>query len=808
MSEIHNNQPVNKQVNNPVIQGDLVMYGERAVPRLLTKVPRLRERLIGREEELQQLDKQLKASGRMVLMNGMGGVGKTSLATAYVDQVRSGLTHFVWIEQAGEFPQSVLADQLLLKNLGVALSDDPEHDAITTLNRLANLGGPSLLVIDNAEEDINKYLDHLPGGNDWQVVVTSRNKLDISSKLGVENLSTEEALNLFFEHYHLDQDAETGAKIIEELDRHTLTIELLAKTSQARKIRPLAKVYGILQERGLAIDRQAGLAVSHSKGDKIEKLFPYLLAIFDLTKVSDKEQLLLKQFIFLPPIYISFDLLTQLLQKSDDDDDEGWDNFTIGLDSLVAKGWLSYDIDLGYKMHRVVHEVCTHRLKAETKFEEIETLISGVDDVISYDQNTDNPVDRFPFLLFAETLDRALLDKWGIKEKVYSFHDSLGTLLKDLGQYRKAVIYKEKVLAKSIENGDKNLSPCKSNLAGVYKDLGRYEEAAKLLEGALAYDQEHFGDEHPATAARKSNLAVVYQDLGRYEEAAKLLEGVLAYDQEHFGEKHPSTARSKSNLAGVYQDLGRYEEAAKLLEGALAYDQEHFGDEHPVTAASKSNLAGVYKNLGRYEEAAKLMEGALASDQEHFGEKHPSTTRRKSNLAGVYQDLGRYEETAKLMEGALASDQEHFGEKHPSTARSKSGLALVYRALGRYEEATQLLEGALASDQEHFGEKHPSTSRSKSNLALVYRDLGRYKEAAKLLEGALAYDQEHFGEKHPSTARSKSNLAGVYQDLGRYEEAVKLYQETYECCLEILGEDHPNTKIVLGNINSLKGLMG
>jgi tetratricopeptide (TPR) repeat protein len=681
MSEIHNNQPVNKQVNNPVIQGDLVIYGERAVPRLLTKVPRLREKLIGREEELIQLGEQLKASGRMVLMNGMGGVGKTSLATAYVDQVRSGLTHFAWIEQTGEFPQSVLADQLLLKNLGVALSDDPEHDAITVLNRLANLGGPSLLVIDNAEEDINKYLDHLPGGSDWQVVVTSRNHLEIPSELGIKNLSPEEALNLFFEHYHLDQDDEPGKKIIEEIDRHTLTIELLSKTVQARKIMPLTKVYELIQERGLAIDRKSDVSIGHSRGNNIDKIFPYLLAIFDLTKISVAEELLLKQFIFLPPVFISFDLLVQILQKSASDEEE-WDDFTAGLDSLVAKGWINYDAALGYKMHRVVHEVCTHRLKGETKFEEIETLISGVDDMISYDQNTDNPVDRFPFLLFAETLDRALLDKWGIKEKVYYFHDSLGTLLKDFGQYRKAVIYKEKVLAKSIENGDKNLSPCKSNLAGVYQVLGRYEEAAKLLEGALASDQELFGEKHPATARSKSNLALVYKELGRYEEAAKLLEGVLASDQELFGEKHPATARSKSNLAGVYKDLGRYEEAAKLLEGALA------------------------------------------------------------------------------------------------------------------------------SHQENFGEKHPATARSKSGLALVYQDLGRYEEAAKLLEGALAFDQENFGEKHPATARSKSNLALVYQDLGRYEEAVKLYQAAYECCLEILGKDHPKTKIVLGNMNSLKALMG
>ncbi len=80
----------------------------------------------------------------------------------------------------------------------------------------------------------------------------------------------------------------------------------------------------------------------------------------------------------------------------------------------------------------------------------------------------------------------------------------------------------------------------------------------------------------------------MYRALGRYEEATPLLEGALASDQEHFGEKHPSTARSNSHLACVYKDLVRYEEATKWLEGALASDKEHIGEKNPATSRSNS----------------------------------------------------------------------------------------------------------------------------------------------------------------------------------------------------------------------------
>ncbi|MBK8501041.1 MAG: tetratricopeptide repeat protein [Saprospiraceae bacterium] len=80
---------------------------------------------------------------------------------------------------------------------------------------------------------------------------------------------------------------------------------------------------------------------------------------------------------------------------------------------------------------------------------------------------------------------------------------------------------------------------------------------------------QNFGKLHPNVAISQSNLALVYQDLGDYEKARDLLEGALKSALQNFGELHPNVAISQSNLAVVYQDLGDYEKARDLLEGAL-----------------------------------------------------------------------------------------------------------------------------------------------------------------------------------------------------------------------------------------------
>ena len=56
----------------------------------------------------------------------------------------------------------------------------------------------------------------------------------------------------------------------------------------------------------------------------------------------------------------------------------------------------------------------------------------------------------------------------------------------------------------------------------------------------------------------------VYADQGRYSEAEKLYERALAGNEEKLGLTHFNTLRTVQNLANVCADQGRYSEAEKL----------------------------------------------------------------------------------------------------------------------------------------------------------------------------------------------------------------------------------------------------
>jgi tetratricopeptide (TPR) repeat protein len=84
-----------------------------------------------------------------------------------------------------------------------------------------------------------------------------------------------------------------------------------------------------------------------------------------------------------------------------------------------------------------------------------------------------------------------------------------------------------------------------------------YEEFARLIEDRL-------GPEHPDTATSLNNLAGLYLEQGRYEEAEPLYERALEIRERVLGPEHPDTAMILNNLAELYREQGRYEEAERL----------------------------------------------------------------------------------------------------------------------------------------------------------------------------------------------------------------------------------------------------
>ncbi len=631
------------------------------------------EKTVGRKADLKTLRKRLLDKKQVLVINGIGGIGKTTLAEVYVNEYFEKYKHVAWLTQPDDDPMRAFTsiDQGLTQTFAIDLRDKDIKtlfwEVMRALHSLSQK--PILIVIDNATQRLFEIQKNL--SPDWHILITSRQKIDTFEHLPLGFLTPKNALALFNRHYKRKKITESDIKILlKQVDYHTLTVEILAKT---------AEVYAYTYEdlsQALEKNLEADIRVEHSE-QKIERLTNYLCSIFELTDLSEDEKWLLLNILALPPDAHKEDDLESLIQPQASRKTK----FKKHLAALANKGWLLKE-GYSYRLHRIIAEVLKRKLKLD--FEKVKPLCQSLISLLSIDQAKDNPIDKFPFIPYGSTFLE-------IFEK--------------------------------LEHEDKAV--LQNNLGLRFQALGDLKTAKDYLEKALksAQKNKNFGEAHPRTATSYSNLGLVLQALGDLKTAKDYLEKALKSDQKNFGEAHPTTATSYSNLGTVLKDLGDLKTAKDYLEKALksAQKNKNFGEAHPTTATSYSNLGLVLKALGDLKTAKDYLEKALKSAQKNknFGEAHPTTAIRYSNLGLVLKDLGDLKTAKDYLEKALKSAQKNFGEAHPTTATSYSNLGMVLADMKDYAQAVELIRKSYAIFKNLFGENHPNTQVVKGNLEVV-----------------------------------------------------------------------------------------
>jgi tetratricopeptide (TPR) repeat protein len=320
---------------------------------------------------------------------------------------------------------------------------------------------------------------------------------------------------------------------------------------------------------------------------------------------------------------------------------------------------------------------------------------------------------------------------------------------------------------------------------------GQYRQALPLDEQALAGWRQLLGENHPDTLQSMHDLAFICEELGDLQRAHQLFQQTLAARRRVLGEDHPATLATMNGLALTRRDLGDLQGAQHLFEETLAARRRVLGEDHPDTLWTMNSLAVTHQGLGDLQGARELHEQTLAARRRVSGEDHPATLWSMNNLAGTLVDLGDPQGARDLLEQTLAARRRALGDDHPHTLVSMSHLAETRRNLGDLRGALQLHEQTLAARRRVLGDDHPDTLTSMHGLAATRRDLGDLDGARELYERALAARRRVLGDDHPRTLWSMHGLAETLRDLGDLESAHELHEQTLAARQRILGEDDP-----------------
>ena len=128
-------------------------------------------------------------------------------------------------------------------------------------------------------------------------------------------------------------------------------------------------------------------------------------------------------------------------------------------------------------------------------------------------------------------------------------------------------------------------------------DAGRYWEAEKSVERALAIMEKALGAEHPEVATTLNNLAKLYYSSGDYPAAEPLYHRAIEIFTEQAGEGHPTLAWLLNNLALLYTAQARYADAKPLYEQALAIYEALPPPALPRAATVRQNYSAMLEKM-------------------------------------------------------------------------------------------------------------------------------------------------------------------------------------------------------------------
>ncbi|NBB85076.1 MAG: tetratricopeptide repeat protein [Bacteroidetes bacterium] len=340
-------------------------------------------------------------------------------------------------------------------------------------------------------------------------------------------------------------------------------------------------------------------------------------------------------------------------------------------------------------------------------------------------------------------------------------------------------------------------------LIGMFERANPYQTAAaggdtlttrELLDQGAVHAREELSDQPEVQATLMHTLGRINRQLGYHDEAASLLDDALAVQQRHLSPTHPDRAQSLHERARLLRYEGRTQEAARLYRESLAIQRKHLGEAHPDIADNLRELAIIAAREGRYALADSRFREALAMRQSLHGPDHPDVATELHALGLLYvlkQDLAAAE---RLLRRSLTIRERHVEGTDPHRAETLDRLGQVLVRQDRLDEAEPLLREAWAAREVIFPEVHPARAASLNNIGRLLRKKGDYATADSFHQAAQSIYQQLYGDTNLDVANSLFERGRVHQAKEDYAAAERFYKGAVVMQRAVHGPEHPSAQ--------------
>jgi len=607
------------------------------------------------DNNLRKVDNFLRRAKRVSLINGFGGVGKTTLAIEYAKDALENevYDYLIWldIEKGIDNEIRTFAIKFLLSDM-----EDGKQEFIyyqKTFERFISNYPNSLIILDNYtysveyQEKLQRFVKNF---SSTDMIITSRE--DISKIVDLKPIQLEvfQTLDDALEMFRLNSTRSYSSK--EEQSLRTI-IHYLGNLPLALEI-----TANFLDDTNMSVDdylhalENEGLEIFNKISDYQPKNhLEGLIATLKInSKIRDnKDSLkLLKAFALISPEPINKEIIEEYLVKELDISE--FDKI-VSLRELEKFSYIKLSKE-NYSIHRLLQQSIRDEFleNNQDKQKEIITKVSLA--IFNWFKNSLDEQNYGTY--FAETVKHInyLLKDWeGIvpdEAKIYLYTCLSAYAIKPKESLR--IIEKAIKLLERVKINERENAIVYSQYSDTLLDHGKYDKALEYSKKIL--DIDILEDNEIKIAGSYTRVGKAYQMKKEYDKALEYFNKALKIDLDNLESNDSSIGIDYGHIGSLYDDKKEYDKALEYYNKSLEISLFNFGENHPSTSTNYNNIALVYSYKNN-KKALEYYNKSLDIKLQTIGNHHPNTATTYYNIGFVYKDLRECQKAKDSFQKAL-----------------------------------------------------------------------------------------------------------------------------------------------------------
>ncbi|MFF8479119.1 tetratricopeptide repeat protein [Streptomyces sp. NPDC015414] len=313
---------------------------------------------------------------------------------------------------------------------------------------------------------------------------------------------------------------------------------------------------------------------------------------------------------------------------------------------------------------------------------------------------------------------------------------------------------------------------CRAREAGKPEEPDTWAVWSVLVPHGLALMEQEAalacmpGDVQVAATQAGEMAARYLQARGLSRQAGAVFEDVVQWRTRLLGPLHEETLTAQHNLAATLHDTGELARAEAMYRLVWQGHCAERGPDFPHGLTARHELGRVLNDMGRLHEAEQHLAEVLEAQQRLLGEEHGHTLSARHERARVLHGLGRWEEAGEEYRKVLQVRMRALGPGHMRTLTVRHNLACLAQDEGRLESALQRLRSVHDARAQILGPTHPQTLATAYRLGCTLRDLGDGLQAQQLLQRVYEELSSALGSGHAQVLRAQQALRSLDATLG------------------------------------------